>query len=137
MTPNDVTSENSQIVAMRLYPEKTKPKWTLEVGDNVRISKYKHVFKKGYTQNWTDEIFIVSLRHATNPVTYGLTDLNGEEIKGKFYEQEIQKVVKHDDVYIVEKVLKTRKRNGQVEHFVKWKGYPDKFNSWTSDICKL
>jgi hypothetical protein len=93
------------------------------------------VFVKGYTQNWTDEIFIISQRHPTSPVTYGLTDLAGEAIKGKFYEQEVQKVIKaDDDVYIVEKVLKTRRRNGRVEHFVKWRGYDDKFNSWTTDL---
>ena len=68
-------------------------------------------------------------------MTYGLKDLAGENIKGKFYEQEIQKVI-DDGVYEVEKVLKTRKRNGIVEYFVKWSGYPDKFNSWTTDVFK-
>jgi len=41
--------------------------------------------------------------------------------------------LKEDDVYKVEKVLKTRKRRGKTEHFVKWKG----FNSWTQDIFDL
>jgi hypothetical protein len=45
-------------------------------------------------------------------------------------------ITKSDDVYIVEKVLKTRKRNGKLEYFVKWRGYPDKFNSWTTDVYK-
>jgi hypothetical protein len=60
----------------------------------------------------------------------------GESIKGKFYEQEIQKIAKTDDVYEVEKVLKTRRRNGKVEYFVKWKGYPEKFNSWVTDVFR-
>jgi hypothetical protein len=63
-------------------------------------------------------------------VTYALKDYDGEDIKGKFYEFEIQKVTKEDDVYDVEKILKTRKRKGKIQHLVKWKGYPDKFNSW-------
>ncbi|HSN23966.1 MAG TPA: chromo domain-containing protein, partial [Methylomicrobium sp.] len=70
----------------------------------------------------------------TFPVTYGLVDASGESIKGKFYQEEIQKIDKTDDVYDVERVLKTRKRDGKVEYFVKWKGYPSKFNSWTTDV---
>jgi len=66
-------------------------------------------------------------KNPTYPVTYVLKDLAGEYMKGKFYEQEIQKVVKTDDVYDIEKVLKTRKRDGKIEQFVRWKGYPD---SW-------
>jgi hypothetical protein len=73
----------------------------------------------------------------SEPPTYSLKDLLGESIKGRFYDHELQKVVKTDDVYIVDKVLKTRKRNGQIEHYVKWRGYADKFNSWTTDIHTL
>jgi hypothetical protein len=95
------------------------------------------VFQKGYIPNWTEEIFTIVDRYPTHPVTYGLADLTGEHISGKFYEQEIQKVTKtDDDVYEVEKVLKTRKRGGKVEYFVKWRGYPDKFNSWVTDVIK-
>ena len=63
-----------------------------------------------------------------------MKDLADEPIKGKFYEQELQKIVKTDDVYGIEKVLKTRKRNGRLEFFVRWRGFPDKFNSWVSDV---
>ena len=92
----------------------------------------------GYFQNWTDETFVIAFRHESNPPTYTLKDLLGEEIEGRFYEQELQKVIKEDnDEYIVEKVLKTRRRNGKLEHFVKWHGYADKFNGWTSDVHRL
>jgi hypothetical protein len=61
--------------------------------------------------------------------------LAGESIKGKFYEQEIQRVGKRDDdLFEIEKILKTRKHGSRVEYYVKWKGYPEKFNSWTSDL---
>lgn len=138
MAPNDVTLDNSQQVANRMFPLKTDPQWKFEIGDRVRITKYKNIFEKGYKQNWTDEIFVIAIRFPSNPATYGLKDLLGEEIKGRFYEQEIQKVEKRDDdLYIVEKVLKTRRRNGQLEHFVKWQGYENKFNSWTTDVRRL
>jgi hypothetical protein len=69
-------------------------------------------------------------------VTYELKDLAGEPIKRNFYEQEIQTVVKTDDVYEIEKVLKTRKRGWKIKYLVKWKGYPNKFNSWVMDVFR-
>lgn len=137
IAPVDVTTENENEIARRQYPPKPPLKYTYDVGDRVRIVKYRRVFHKGYLPNWTEEIFVIAERYPTYPVTYGLKDLAGEDIRGKFYEQEIQKVTKSDDdVFDVEKVLKTRKRGGKVEFFVKWKGYPDKFNSWVTDVFK-
>ena len=104
------------------------------MGDKVRISKLRIVFEKGYSPSWSEEIFTIVARIPTDPVTYELSDLSGETLKGKFYEPELQRIVKEDDVYKIEKVLKSRKRRGKVEYFVKWKGYGDSFNSWTSDI---
>jgi predicted component of type VI protein secretion system len=93
------------------------------------------VFQKGYLPNWTHEVFEICERYPTYPVTYGLRDLAGESIKRKFDEQEIQRVEKRDDdLFEIEKILNTRKRGSRVEYYVKWKGYPEKFNSWTSDL---
>jgi L-rhamnose mutarotase len=136
-SPNQVNADNEREIAIRMYPPKPKLEWKFNVGDKVRISKYKHVFEKGYLPNWSFEIFTVVERFPTYPVTYGLTDLSDEPIKGKFYEPELQLVTKTDDIYIVEKVLKSRRRNGKLEYLVKWQGYPTKFNSWTSDVYKL
>ena len=137
MSPNEVNSNNEDMVARRMYQPKPKLYWKYKIGDTVRIPKYRHVFRKGYLPNWTEEIFKIVECFPSYPVTYGLVDLAGEEIKGRFYEYELQLVSKLDDVYIVEKILKTRKRNGTLEHFVKWRGYPEKFNSWTSDVYRL
>ena len=60
------------------------------VGDRVRISKFKNIFAKGYTPNWSKEIFIVN-KINTVPWTYSLKDLNGEEIIGSFCDRELQK----------------------------------------------
>ncbi len=68
----------------------------------------------------------------SNPVTYNIEDLNGEEIKGSFYEQELQKTTK-DNVYIIEEKLKSRIRNGEKEWYVKWYGFPQKYNSWIKE----
>ena len=65
------------------------PKFLIE--DNVRITKKKNLFDKGYTQRWTEEVFKISKILLTIPVTYKITDYNGVEIQGSFYEQELQK----------------------------------------------
>jgi Cdc6-like AAA superfamily ATPase len=100
------------------------------VGDKVRISKYKSVFEKGYLSNWTTELFTVSKVLKTNPVTYKINDFNDEEVTGIFYEQELVKFEKQDQDFEVEKILKTRIKNGKKEYFIKWKGYPSSMNSW-------
>ena len=54
--------------------------------DRVRISKFKNIFAKGYTPNWSTEIFIINKINDTVPYTYNLKDLNGEEIIHSFYD---------------------------------------------------
>ena len=85
--------ENENKVWRNLYPEfvcKTLTP-TFSIGDHVRITKKKKVFDKGYTQRWTEEIFTISKIQLTIPVTYKITDYNGEDTQGSFYEQELQK----------------------------------------------
>ena len=72
-------------------------------------------------------------------VTFYLKDLDGEDITGSFYSEHLQKV-ELPEFYLVEKVVRTRRtRGGKKEYLVKWRGYPDKFNSWVkeSDIKDL
>ena len=59
-----------------------------KIGDQVRVSKYKNIFAKGYTPNWSQEIFIISKIKNTVPRIYVINDLNGEESIGTFYEKE-------------------------------------------------
>ena len=95
-----------------------------KVGDHVRSSKYKNIFAKGYTPNWSSEVFVVSKIKNTVPWTYIINDLNGEEIIGTFYEKELQKTNQKE--FRIEKVIK---RKGD-KLYVKWKGYDSSFNSW-------
>ena len=64
-----------------------------KVTDRVRISKFKNIFAKGYTPDWSTEIFIIKKINDTVPYTYNLKDLNGEEIIGSFYDGELQKSI--------------------------------------------
>ena len=101
---------------------KKNPKF--KVDDNVRISKYKNIFANGYTPNWSEEVFVLNKIKNTVSWTYAISDLNGEEITGSFYEEELQKTSQKE--FRVEKLLK-RKVD---KLYVKWKGYNNSFNSW-------
>ena len=131
LTPIEASKEKNELKVWRnLYPDRYKtsrlnPKFS--VGDEVRITKKKKVFEKGYTTRWTEEIFTIKEIRETNPITYKIEDLQGEEIKGTFYEPELQKT--EQQIYRIEKVIKKEKGKS----LVKWKGYPDKFNSWVDN----
>jgi len=138
MAPADVTPDNEDAIRAELYPiQKKRLNWNLKIGDNVCMTTQRRPFQKGYIGNWSEEIFVVSDRMPTVPVTYKLKDLAGEDIKGLFYENEFQLVMKsRDALFDIEHILKTRKKAGKVEYFVKWRGYPAKFNSWVTALTK-
>ena len=78
----------------RVYiDEHNEKRSRFKVGDRVRISKFKNIFAKRYTPNWSSEIFIVDKVNDTVPYTYNLKDLNDEEILGSFYDRELQKTI--------------------------------------------
>ena len=130
MTPIEASHEvNENKVWRNLYPEFGGKTLILKfsIGDNVRITNKKKTFDKGYTQRWTEEVFSISKIQLTIPVTYKITDYNGEEIQGSFYEHELQKT--SQDVFRIEKILR---RKGD-KSLVKWMGYSDAFNSWVDN----
>lgn len=132
-TPASVSSKNEKNVWLILYGDQPpKVGYAFNIGDQVRISKLKKLFDKGYLPNWSEEIFTVSKRIPRNPPVYKLKEFDGDELDGTFYKQELQRVQTKgsDETYKIEKILKTRKRGRNVEYFVKWLGYPDKYNSW-------
>ena len=87
MKPKDVKNDNKKVY----IDEHNEKDSRFKVGDRVRISKFKNIFAKGYTPNWSREIFIVDKINDAVPYTYNLKDLNGEEIIGNFYDRELQK----------------------------------------------
>ena len=89
MKPIDVTSNS--YAEYNEDSNKKDPKF--KVGDHVRISKYKNIFDKGYNPNWSEEVFVVSKIKKTIPWTYVTSELNGEEITGRFYEEELEKQI--------------------------------------------
>lgn len=154
MKPNEVNYENEQHLRdtvynyQRLVPSLSTPVSTITLdngshrqqklqrrrakfknGDYVRLSKYRTVFEKGYTPNWTTEVFrIRKVQYNTDPITYLLDDYQNCEIKGSVYAEELQ-LAKQPDVYLVEKII--RRRNGRA--YVKWLGFGPEHNSWTRE----
>ena len=108
MSPTEASKkENEKQVFTNLYEDEIylkpkKPKFS--IGDKVRISKYKRrVFDKGYTPNWTEEVFVIDKVNLTKPVTYHVVDLLGEKVEGSFYEKELQKA--KQQTFRIEKLL--------------------------------
>ncbi|GFV74912.1 putative uncharacterized transposon-derived protein F54H12.3 [Trichonephila clavipes] len=124
--PVSVSRHNQKQVLKNLYGDlrNEKPKAPrFKIGDVVRIKKQKLHFEKRYEQNWRRELFTVYEIVQRIPIAYRLKDLQGEEIKGTYYEAELQKVV-DSGFYPVENVIKQRKKRGIIEYFVKVLGYP-------------
>ena len=131
MSPIEASKKKNELTVWRnLYPDRYKiynltPKFS--VGDEVRITKKKKVFEKGYTTKWQEEIFTIKEILNTNPIIYKLEDLKGEKIEGTFYESELQKT--KTQIYRIEEVLE----KGEKQSLVKWKGYDKRFNSWVDN----
>lgn len=132
MKPNDVNARNEQRLLKSVYDRKwnisSKTKAKFKVGDSVRLSKYKYLFEKGYTPNWTTEIFEIRQVVYGNPITYRLVDLEGQEIQGTIYQEELQ-IVQNPKLYLIEKII--RKKGEKV--YVKWLGFDASHNSWINE----
>jgi len=136
MSPTQASKpDNHEKVFNKLYANNLKelieshetPRY--QVGDLVRLSRMKDIFEKGMVDNWTKQLYKVSEVLPTYPITYKITDFDGEAIEGSFYQDELQKteVPNH---YDIEKVIKTRTRNGRKEYLVKFIGWDKKYNRW-------
>ena len=86
LSDNDIKRDNKRVYIDEHNEKNSK----FKVGDRVRIYKFKNIFAKGYTTNWSKEIFIVDKVNGTVPYMYNLKDLNDEEIIGRFYDKELQ-----------------------------------------------
>ena len=126
MKPINVTDDS--FVEYNEESNKKDPKF--KVGHHVRISKYKNIFAKGYSANWSKEVFVINKIKNTVPWTYVINDLNGVDIIGSFYEKELQETNQKE--FRIEKILK--KKGDKL--YVKWEGYNGRDNSFNSWINK-
>jgi len=117
-------------MSLRKTFERQTSQSQIEGGDRVRLNKIHRTFEKGYFPSWTEEVFVV---HRVVPgivPTYKIREWDDTPVKGTFYEADLQKVhVTDDALFRIEKVLKRQKDRV----LVKWKGWPDQYNSWISN----
>lgn len=141
MSPNEAEKKRNRLkvnYAMAIYRQKAHDKGyknrkkspSFKVGDRVRIKKEKKVFSRGYQQTFTTEVFKVKKVLNKLPVTmYTLQEWDEkEELEGNFYAEELSLV--KGDVFKIEKVIRRKNINGRMRAFVKWEGFPAKYNSW-------
>ena len=106
-----------------------------KIGDSVKVSYLKRKFDREYSERWSGEIFTIIERKLNQGIPmYKLKDYNNDIIEGYFYQSELQLAYIGDEVvYKIEKVLDRRTKNKRREVLVKWKGWPEKFNSWIEE----
>ena len=136
MTPSDAEKkENSllvQDILQKYYNTFTKRKPKFYKGQLVRIAKQKGKFSRGYKDQSNAEIFRIKSIKTSLPIPlYNLEEYDKSEIiLGGFYAHEITPVT--NEVFRIEKIIKSKTTNGNKQHYVKWKGFPLKYNSWVS-----
>ena len=139
MTPNEVPDRQTEAhdtmyASFKPGMEKQRKNSKFPVGTRVRLSKRKGTFGRGYEANWsTEEFFISGIRHMKDGlIMFKVKDSNGDEIKGSFYPEELQRVERNEEIYQIDAILDERGRGKHKEYLVAWQGYPDTFNSWVS-----
>ena len=138
LSPAGVKKE--AIVWKRMYVDTARQgrgrrPFKFNVGDKVRLTHVRRTFQRDHQEKWTEEVFVVARRYKKDGIPqYQVKDWADDEVEGSFYERELQPVVKtDDDLWKIEKIL--RRRKGRA--LVKWKGWPEKFNSWVDLISPL
>ena len=139
MAPVDVTEGNQRQVWHNIYGGekrfKMKP-FAYNIGDWVRISYLKRTFDREYDEKWTREFFkVVKREYMQGKQLYTLEEYAGDPVEGRFYREELQPVtVTGDEVYKIEKVIKTIKKRGQpTQYLVRWLGWGPKYDSYIDE----
>ena len=136
MKPVDASKKSNENIVRKNYNfEIITNKRKFKIGDKVRISLLKNTFEKGYTSNWSEQIYVIYDIKSSNVHYYYLKDLNGEKLYGTCYQEELLKTnINDNDFYVIERIIK---KVGN-KYLVKWRGYDDTFNSYVNenDIVK-
>ncbi|XP_063435899.1 uncharacterized protein LOC134716820 [Mytilus trossulus] len=129
MAPDKVTISKETNLWWKMYwPKRLQPKtekvrkpFRFKIGDKVRITYMRNPFTREYDEKWSGEIFKISQRILRGGLpVYRLIDFQNEEISGTFYHSEVQKVdVREDDMWKVEKILKTEGKGPNKQYYVK------------------
>ena len=132
--PERVTQINAQEIWHRLYGKdfvkrSTRVRFKFKVGDKVRISKKRRPLKKGIYPTGRRKVFSIAQRLLRIPPVYRLREYDGTMLDGTFYERELQRVQQSEaDLFRIEKILKARGKGKDEQYFVRWSGWPSKYD---------
>lgn len=144
-SPSEITKENAEKIWWELNIPKKKRKYKYQkygsmnpkpfrykVGDKVRVSYLKGLFKKEKDEKWSTEIYNIKSRsHRQGYPIYKIETLQNESIEGTFYEPEIQLAIMNDsDLWKIDKILKSRTIKGKKQFYVHWLGWNKSYRSW-------
>jgi hypothetical protein len=117
MAPSEVNKKNEKIVFSNQYGslDDTYCEIKFTIGDYVRTAVEKSLFEKGFTQNWSTELYIVKEIIPTIPLKYVIMDLDGEILKKEYYFEEIQLVDKIQFPYDTFKIIDAKKDQVLIE----------------------
>lgn len=144
MTPVEASESDNAEVFRNLYgvdsindlrkkEENTRKKQKkIAIGSTVRVAYDRDAFDKGYFSTFTDAIGKVYKQSQQGIPMYFLKDYSGETVPRRFYRQELQPIP--EPTYRIEKILKTRVKDGKKQYYVKWLNYPSSDNSWVDAI---
>jgi hypothetical protein len=145
ITPNEALAMDEaklwRLNYLRKIKSPEKITFKFQIGDVVKISHLARKLQRHYDRKWSFENFIISerLRNQYIPM-YVIKSWNNDPVLGKFYSNELQKViVDHNTVYNIEKTLKRRRRNRVTELLVRWQGWGPDYDSWLpeSEVLKI
>ena len=122
MRPIDVTPIADKLLNTVYSSVKTIALARFKVDNSVRVNKFKMIFEKDYTPNWTTEMFKIVKVQRTNPITYLLENYRGKPVTERFYEYELHRVA-NSDVYLIKRYCVKK------EVYVKWLGFDHLHNS--------
>jgi transposase InsO family protein len=144
-TPQSVKPDDSaslwqlqyEVLAKAPAKRSTLPRisqFKFKVGDLVRVSFMRRPFQREYDERWSRELFVINQRFMTEYIPqYRLKDYAGEEITGTFYQNQLKRAFKQE-TYLVEKTIGSRKRGGEKQYLVRWKGWPSKYDTWIREV---
>lgn len=104
-----------------------------KVGELVRVSYTHKPSQREYDERWSRELFVINKRFMRESIPqYQLKDYAGEIVIGTFCQNQLKKAYEQD-IYLLERVLRTRTRGGQKQYLVRWKGWPPKYDTWIGE----
>ena len=125
MSPIQVNKKNEKRVFNNLYGKNLNDayiQFKFKIGDYVRKQVVKLIFEKGYTPNWSEEIFIISMLIPSVPPKYNLKTLDNEKLPDYYYREELQNVkFPYDSFEVIEKKgdqILLKKLNSNIEKSV-------------------